>query len=111
MRHGSILPGQEHFDLEYWRNDNLEECHFNDRLWGWTCREGEELRVREPGYFTDPVIYNLIRMGVHNWTGANHRGNQSMQAMRHSTIMGSRLHRLHREAVANVRDDLLSCGR
>ena len=102
MRHGLILPGSARFEESRWRNDTLVECHYDDRLWAYTCRVAEELRVAEPGYFTDPVLSQLVRMGVQDWSGENERSEASVQAMRHSTIVASRLYRLHQETVANV---------
>ena len=91
MLNGAILPGEQRFSEERWVNDILNECHFNDRLWGYTIRVVEELRTCDPVVFTDGVLYNLMRMGVMDWTGENARGNQSTQAMRLATVLASRL--------------------
>ena len=103
MRPGAILPGHPQFDENHWRDDALDECYFDDKLWGWTCRVAEELRKREADYFNDNIIYNLLHMGTFDWTGENHRNDQSTQAMRHSTILGSRLYRLIHQGEVNVR--------
>ena len=87
----AILPGEQHFSKERWINDILNECHFDDHLWGYTIHVVEELHTRDPVVFTDRVLYNLMRMGVMDWTGENARGNQSTQAMRLATVLASRL--------------------
>ena len=71
MLHGSVLPGEQRFDEECWADDILNECHFDDRLWGYTIRIVEEFRVRDPAVFTDGVLYNLMRMGAMDWRGEN----------------------------------------
>ena len=63
MLHGAILPGEQRFDEERWANDILNECHFNDRLWGYTIRVVEELHTCDPAVFTDRVLFNLMRLG------------------------------------------------
>src|ERR1700753_1154417 len=102
MRFNLILPGEQQFNEQRWRKDTMMECHYDDRLWAYACRVAEEIRVTEPGYFTDPVLSQLIRMGTYDWSGENDRSEPSMQAMRHSTVVASRLYRMHREAVSNV---------
>ena len=47
MCHGMILPDQYCFDENYWRDDTLEECHFDDHFWGWACHVSGELWVRD----------------------------------------------------------------
>ena len=91
MLNGAILPGEQRFNEERWVNDILNECYFDDRLWGYTICVVEELRTRDPVVFTDGVLFNLMRMGVMDWTGENSRGNQSTQAMRLATVLASRL--------------------
>ena len=49
----------------------LNKYHFNDYLWGYTIRVVEELCICDPVVFTDGVLYNLMRMGVMDWTGEN----------------------------------------
>ena len=71
MLHGAILPGEQRFDEECWVNDILNKCHFDDRLWGYTIHIVKELRTHDPVVFTDGVLYNLIRMGVMDWTREN----------------------------------------
>ena len=77
MLHGVILPGEQWFDEECWANDILNECYFDDCLWGYTIRIVEELQTHDPAIFTDGVLYNLMRMGVMDWTGENVRMNRS----------------------------------
>ena len=69
---------------------------------GYTIRVVEELHTRDPVVFTDGVLYNLMQMGVMDWTGENVRMNQSTQAMRLATALASRLIRIANADCANV---------
>ena len=102
MLSGAILPGEQHFNEDRWVNDILIECYFDDRLWGYTIRVVEELRTCDLAVFTDGVLFNLMQMGVMDWTGENTRGNQSTQAMRLATALASRLIRITNANRANV---------
>ena len=70
----------------------------------------EELRVCDPAVFTDGVLYNLMRMGVMDWTGENARGNQSTQAMRLVTALASWIIRIANTDRTNVSDVLMDRG-
>ena len=59
MLNGVILPGEQCFNEEHWVNDILNECHFDDLLWGYTIHVVEELRTCDLAVFTDGVLYNL----------------------------------------------------
>ena len=102
MLNGVILPGEQCFSEECWINDILNECHFDDYLWGYTICVVKELRTRDPVVFTDGVLYNLMRMGVMDWTGENTRGNQSTQAMHLAAALASRLIQITNADHANV---------
>ena len=92
MSHRAILPGEQRFNEERWANDILNECYFNNRLWGYTIRIMEELQTCDPAVFTDGVLYNLMRMGIMDWTEHNVRMNQSTQAMRLATACQGHSH-------------------
>ena len=77
MLHGAILPGEQGFNEECWADDILNECYFNDCLWGYTIPIVEELQTCNPAIFMDGVLYNLMWMGVMDRTGENIRMNQS----------------------------------
>ena len=102
MVHGAILPGEQCFSEEHWAEDILNECHFNDCLWGYTIRIAEELRTCDPTVFTNGVLFNLICMGMMDWTRENVRMNQSTQAMRSATALASRLIQITNANWANV---------
>ena len=89
MLSGVILPGEQWFNKEHWANDILNECHYDDCIWGYTICIVEELCTRGPAVFTNGVLFNLMRMGVNNWTKENAQGNQSTQAMRLVTALAS----------------------
>ena len=60
-------------------------------MWVYMCRASEELRVEWKGVLNDPVLYNLLRMGIFDWKGANVRPNASIPAMRFSTALATQL--------------------
>ena len=43
MLSGVILPGEQQFNEEHWVNNILNECYFDDCLWGYTIHVVEEL--------------------------------------------------------------------
>ena len=71
MLNGAILPGEQRFNEECWTNNILNECHYDDHLWGYTIHVVEELQTHDPVVFTDGVLYNLMWMGVMDWTREN----------------------------------------
>ena len=97
-----ILPGEQRFNEECWANDILNKCHYNDRLWGYTIRVVEELRTCDSAVFTNGVLFNLMRMGVNDWTGENAQGNQSTQAMCLATVLVSWIIQISNAGCANV---------
>ena len=102
MLHRAILPGEQRFDKERWANYILNECHYDDRLWGYTIRVVEELCTHDPVVFTDGVLFNLMLMGVNDWTGENVQGNQSTQAMRLATTLASCMIQITNTGHANM---------
>ena len=70
----------------------------------------EELWTHDPTIFTDGVLYNLMRMGVMDWTGENVRMNQSTQAMCLATALASRIIQIANANRANVSDVMVEPG-
>jgi len=62
-------------------NDILRECHYDDRLWGFTIRTAETWRTSDRDQWRDPVIGLLFRMGSFNWEGEDKLMNQAKQAI------------------------------
>ena len=89
MLHGVILPREQRFNEEHWADDILNKCFFDNRLWGYMICIVEELQTHNPTIFTDGVLYNLMRMGIMDWTRENMRMNQSTQAMCLATALAS----------------------
>ena len=89
MLSGAILPGEQWFNKERWANDILNECHYDDHLWGYTICVVEELHTHNPAIFTNGVLYNLMWMGVMDWDRENAWMNQSTQAMCLATALAS----------------------
>ena len=110
MLHEAILPGEQRFDKEHWANDILNECYFDDCLWGYTIHIVEELRTCIPAVFTDGVVYNLMWMGVMDWTKHDMRINQSTQAMHLATALASRIIQITNADCANVSDVVVELG-
>ena len=75
MLHGVILPGEQRFNKEHWVEDILNECYFDDHLWGYTICIMEVLQICNLAVFTDGVLYNLMQMGVMDRTEHNVRMN------------------------------------
>ena len=89
MLNRAILLGEQRFNEEHWAEDILNKCRYDNHLWGYTIHIVEELRVWDPAVFTDGVLYNLMCMGVMDWTRTNVRMNQSTQAMWLATALAS----------------------
>ena len=51
----------------------------------------EELRVEWKGHLNNPVLYNLLRMGIFNWKRANVHRAAAILAMCFSTVLVTRL--------------------
>ena len=100
MCHGTILPGQQHFNEDHWRDDALKECHFDDHLWGWACRVSKELWIRDTNCSDNIILHSLFR--VHDWSGENHHNDQNIQVMCHSTVMASHLYQMVHQGELNV---------
>ena len=60
----------------------------DDTLWGYAIRNSDVLH-RDREAVNDPVLFNLLRMGIYDWRGVNALQNQATQAIRWSsaTIM------------------------
>ena len=102
MLSGAILPGEQGFSEERWANNILNKCHYYDCLSGYTIRVVEELQTWDPVVFTDGVLYNLMQMGVMDWTGENAWGDQSTQAMCLATALASQIIQITNADRANV---------
>ena len=88
MQHGTIPAGERVGSDARWERDVLPECHNDDTLWGYAIRNSDVLH-QERESVNDPVLFNLLRMGIYDWRGVNTLQNQAIQAVRWSsaTIM------------------------
>jgi hypothetical protein len=92
MRHGGVRQGDEVFDSYKWHDDVLPGCLTDDQLWGYCIRAGEEMTQEYWGGVKDPVLENLMRIGIFERTDRRDVClNQSLPAIRHSTAIASRL--------------------
>ena len=88
MQRGTI-PAGERVGLDaLWERDVLPKCHNNDTLWGYAIHNSDVLH-QERESVNNPVLFNLLHMGIYNWRGVNALQNQAVQAVRWSsaTIM------------------------
>ena len=69
----------------------LDDCHFDDAIWGYTVCAFDDWKNRDPSRWNNPVLDNLFIMGSLDWIGENHRYAQSIQSMRFALVLGSRL--------------------
>ena len=60
---------------------------FDDWLWANMIWGAKWLHQVDWTKINDPVLLNLLQMGVLDWTGPNDCLHQSTQAIRHSTAM------------------------
>ena len=74
-----------------WKRDSFPELHSDDFLWASVAREWEILKQVPNETINDPVLDRALKIGILDWTGENIRQPQSTQAMRHGTVVGSRL--------------------
>ena len=55
------------------------------------CRASEELRVEWKDTLNNPVLYNLLRMGIFDWKGRNVQAPAAVPGMRLVTAFTTRL--------------------
>jgi len=65
MLHGKLCAGEETWAPEVrihrWKNDQLEDLHNNNALWGFMIRASEEFRLMDHTKFRDPVMRRLLQ--------------------------------------------------
>ena len=86
MQRRTIPAGERVGSDARWERDVLPECHNNNTLWGYAIRNSDVLH-QERESVNDPVLFNLLRMGIYNWRGVNTLQNQAVQAVRWSSAM------------------------
>jgi hypothetical protein len=74
-----------------WKRDSFPELYNDDFLWASAAREWEILKKVPKSTINDPVLTRALDIGILDWTDENVRQVQSTQAMRHGTVVGSRL--------------------
>ena len=92
MGYGHILPGEQTFNPHHWHSDTLRECENNNQVWGYIIHAREELTKGSWGEVNDPVLVNLMKMGIFDWK--NKDGQlfpAAVQAIHHGTAITSRL--------------------
>ena len=74
-----------------WNRDRFLEFHRADQLWANAIRASEEGRLRSQDLINDPVLDDLLRMGVFDWTGVKDHLRQGILPMWHVSAMASRM--------------------
>ena len=73
------------------RRDRFLELHHDDILWANMIRAHQDLLALDRKVMTDDVLYNLLKMGIQDWSTPNDRLNQTTPVMRHVTAMQMRM--------------------
>ena len=78
-------------EVNAWQQDAFPELHKEDALWANAIRCSEELEEMR-GTVKDNVLWVLLKDGIYDWTRReDHKNSQTTLAMRHSTVLASRL--------------------
>ena len=85
------------------RWDRFLDLHHDDILWVNIIRLHKDLLVMDRNRLNDEVLFDLLKMGVLDWSAPNERLNQTTQAMCHSTAMNMRMLAKHLDLEAKVR--------
>ena len=64
MKFGQARQDGSEFDIHKWHDDILPECLTDDQLWGYSIRAGEEMTQDTWGGIKDPVLQNLMHIGI-----------------------------------------------
>ena len=73
------------------RRDRFLNLHHDDVLWANMIRAHQDLLALDQKVMTDNVLYDLLKMGILDWSSPNDRLNQTTLAMRHATVMQMRM--------------------
>ena len=57
----------------------------------YICQASKELQVEWRDTLNDPVLYNLLRMGIFDWKGRNVQAPAAVLGMRLATAFATRL--------------------
>ena len=91
MGYGCILLGEQTFNCHCWHNDTLSECWNDNQIWGYIICAGEEL-VEDTWEVNDPVLMNLVKMGIFDWRSLSDQLlPAALQAVHRGTTMASRI--------------------
>ncbi len=71
-------------------HDTFSELHNDDRLWAYVIRVSESWRNRDSDRWNDSVMSCLFRM-MFDWEGDDRRSGPSIQSMRYSLVLASRV--------------------
>ena len=92
MKFGQARQDGTEFDVHKWHDDILPECLTDDQLWGYLIRAGEEMTQDMWGGIKDPVLQNLMRIGIFERTDRRDEClNQTLLAIWYSAAITLRL--------------------
>ena len=76
-----------------WGENALEECHFDDTLWGYAIRMSEETLNKNVKQ-CNIVLHHLFNIRIYDWADLNIWGPEGIWLMWYSAIMGHRLFKM-----------------
>jgi len=85
------------------RRDHFLDLQYDDVLWANMIRSHKDLLVLDWNRLNDEVFFDLLKMGVLDWSAPNKCLNQMTLAMRHLTAMDMRMLAKHLDLEAKVR--------
>ena len=92
MKFSQACQDRLEFDVHKWHDDTLPKCLTDDQLWGYSIWAGEEMTEDTWGGIKDPVLQNLMRIGIFERKDRQDQClNQTLPAIRYSTAITSRL--------------------
>jgi len=89
------------------RRDRFLGLHHDDILWANMIWAHQDLLALDRKVMTDDVLYDLLKMGILDWSSPNERLNQTTPAMRHATVMQMRMLAQHLELEDKISPVLL----
>ena len=92
MKFGQACQDGLEFNVHKWHDDTLPECLTYDQLWGYSIWAGEEMTEETWGGIKDPVLQNLMRIGIFERIDCRDQClDQTLPALRYSAAITSRL--------------------
>ena len=92
MKFGQACQDGSEFNVHKWHNNWLPECLTDDQLWGYAIQAGEEMTKDMWGGIKNPVLQNLMWIGIFERTDRQDQClNQTLPAIHHATAIALRI--------------------